>query len=83
MSLCERVGEFVDGELPDAEHRAFQKHLVECERCPEEMLALWNLDAAAARAMGVERGQLGLVAGILLAGFALSVAGVLVAWGWS
>jgi hypothetical protein len=81
MSTCEKVGAFVDGELPDAEHREFQDHLASCTSCPDEMLELWDLDAAARRVMDRERGQVGLVAGILLVGFALSVAGMFLAWG--
>jgi anti-sigma factor RsiW len=43
MSTCEKVGAFVDGELPDAEHREFQDHLASCTSCPDDSSRRQNI----------------------------------------
>lgn len=83
MSTCEREAQasaFLDGELPDEEHRAFEEHLATCIRCPQVLTDFVELDAVAHRAMAARQasawGQLGLVAGLVLALFALAVTGM-------
>lgn len=85
MSICEQVSDFFDGELPDAEHRAFQEHLAGCDQCSQRLTDYVELEAAMHRAMTARHssawGQLGLVTGLLLALFALAVTGMF--WGLS
>lgn len=79
MSICAKAATFIDGELPDDEHRAFEEHLASCARCPRALADYVELDLAAARVMARLSsgwGQLGLVTGLVLALFGLAVGGM-------